>query len=350
MTATSAGESPAAEAPPPKSGAQQNWRAIVARYQGPSVRRSLFQVITTLTLLAVAFWLMYASLSWSYWATLALSLPTAGLLVRTFIIMHDCAHASFLPWRRINDAVGYVTGVLTMTPFGQWRRDHALHHASSGDLDRRGHGDITTITVREYRECSRTQRLKYRVFRHPLVLLGLGPLHLMVGQRFRPRGKATGDKQISSVLWTNAGILLGAIAFSLWVGFPAFALVYVPCIYMAGAAGIWLFYVQHQFEDTYWESHGEWDYASAALDGSSYFKLPGILNWFTGHIGLHHVHHLGPKIPNYRLQEAHDENPFFHRVHVITMSQAISAFRLTLWDEDQKRLVSFRDVNFATAA
>ncbi|MEO6446975.1 MAG: fatty acid desaturase [Gemmatimonadaceae bacterium] len=348
MTAKDAGATPAVH--DTATDLQHHWRAIVARYQGPCVRRSVLQLGTTLPLLALSFWIMYRSLSWSYWATLALALPTAGLLVRTFIIMHDCAHASFLPWRRWNDFVGYVTGVLTMTPFGQWRRDHALHHASSGDLDRRGHGDITTITVREYLERSWRGRLQYRVFRHPLVLLGLGPLHLIVGQRFRPRSKATGDKQVASVLWTNAGILVGAIAFSLWVGFPAFALVYLPCIYLAGAAGIWLFYVQHQFEDTYWEGHAAWDYATAALEGSSYFKLPGVLNWFTGHIGLHHVHHLGPKIPNYRLQAAHDENPFFHRVHIVTLREAIAAFRLTLWDEERKRLVSFRDVKLAKAA
>lgn len=334
---------PLPDAPVSQAGTH-DWRAIVARYQVPVVRHALFQLVSTMLLLALGYYAMYRALEWSYWLTLALALPTAGLLVRTFIIMHDCSHGSFLPWRRVNEAVGYVTGVLTMTPFGQWRRDHALHHATSGDLDRRGHGDIDTLTVHEYLARPASQRLKYRLYRNPLVLLGLGPLHLMVGQRFRPRSKATGDKQIRSVLWTNVGILVGGALFSWWIGFAAFLMVYLPTIYLAGAAGIWLFYVQHQFEDTYWEEHREWDYATAAIAGCSYFKLPGVLNWFTGSIGLHHVHHLGPRIPNYRLQRAHDENPFFHRVHVVRLPEAVRALRLTLWDEEQQKLVRFRDV------
>ena len=321
-----------------------DWRSVVARYQRPDVGRAVFQLVSTLALLATGFYLMYRSLALPYWVTLLLAVPVAGLLVRTFIIMHDCAHGSFIPHRRINDAIGYVTGVLTLTPFGQWRRDHALHHASSGDLDRRGHGDINTLTVREYLARTPRGRLRYRAFRHPFTLLGLGPLHLIVGQRFRPRSVATGDKQIASVWWTNLGILVGLVTFSLLIGVKATLLVFFPAMYIAAAAGVWLFYVQHQFEDTYWEEHAEWDYATAAMAGSSYFKLPGILNWFTGNIGLHHVHHLGPRIPNYKLRAAHEENPIFHKVTVITLRQGIAALALTLWDEDQKRLVRFADV------
>jgi acyl-lipid omega-6 desaturase (Delta-12 desaturase) len=342
MTALSPAEAPNVA---PRGGTPAaDWRAVVARYQGPHVGRAIFQLVSTLVLLGAGFYLMYLSLALPYWVTLLLAFPVAGMLVRTFIIMHDCAHASFLPHRRLNDAIGYVTGVLTLTPFGQWRRDHAMHHASSGDLDRRGHGDINTLTVREYLARTPKARFRYRLYRHPLTLLGLGPLHLMVGQRFRPRSIATGDKQIASVWWTNLGILVGLVGFSLLVGVKATVLVFFPAMYIAAAAGVWLFYVQHQFEDTYWEEHSEWNYATAAMAGSSYFKLPGILNWFTGSIGLHHVHHLGPRIPNYKLRRAHEENPIFHQVTIITLRQGISALALTLWDEDKKRLVRFSDV------
>ena len=346
---------PAEQTPPSNTAAKaraDDWRSIVARYQRPDIVRALYQFASTIALLGLAYFVMYHSMDWSYWVTLALALPTAGLLVRTFTIMHDCAHGSFLPWRRVNDLIGYVTGVLTMTPFGQWRREHALHHASSGDLDRRGFGDIDTLTVREYLSRSRMGRLKYRLYRHPLTLLGLGPLHMIIFQRFRERSVASGTKQQYSVLLTNVGILVGAVAFSWWVGFGDFFRLYFPTIYLAGAAGVWLFYVQHQFEDAYWERHGEWDYATAAVEGSSYFKLPGVLNWFTGSIGLHHVHHLGPKIPNYRLKRAHEENPFFHKVHVVRLPEAISVLRLSLWDEEQKKLVRFRDIRgrMSTAA
>jgi omega-6 fatty acid desaturase (delta-12 desaturase) len=276
--------------------------------------------------------------------TLLLALPTAGLLVRTFIFMHDCAHGSFFPSRRANDIVGFITGVLTLTPFAQWRRDHALHHASAGDLDRRGHGDVPTLTVREYLARSRWGRLRYRLFRHPAVFFLLGPLQMLVGQRLPPRGGAAGQRQSASIWGTNAAILaLGSLAVAV-IGVRAVVLVYLPMYYIAAAAGVWLFFVQHQFEGTYWEEHARWDYATAAIVGSSHLRLPAILQWFTGNIGLHHVHHLGPRIPNYRLQRCHDENALLHRATVITLRQSLSAFRLALWDEDQRRLVGFADV------
>jgi len=329
------------QAPPDRSG----WKAIVARYQGSDVARSVFQVVTTLVPLAIAFVVMYWSLGVSYWLTALLTLPTAGLLVRTFIIMHDCTHNSFLPSRKWNDIVGYVTGVLTLTPFDQWRRDHALHHASSGDLDRRGHGDINTLTVREYLARDKWGRFKYRAFRHPLTLFGLGPLHLMINQRFRAAGSiATKDKQARGVWTTNLGIVVAFAFFGYFFGFKEVLMIYLPSIYLAAAFGIWLFYVQHQFEDAYWQPHEEWDYVTSAIAGSSYFKMNPVLNWFTGSIGLHHVHHLGPKIPNYRLQQAHDENPMFHDVTVITVMSTFRLVGLTLWDEDAQRLIRFMDV------
>jgi omega-6 fatty acid desaturase (delta-12 desaturase) len=279
---------------------------------------------------------------------LLLAVPVGGLLVRTFIIMHDCAHGSFLPWKRAADAVGFVTGVLTMTPFGQWRREHAIHHASSGDLDRRGHGDVWTLTVREYLERTPRGRLAYRLVRHPACLLLVGPLHLLVGQRFRPRSKATGTPQLVSVWSTNAAIAIAATA-TVWAfGWKALLLVYLPAYYLAAMAGVWLFYVQHQFEDALWERHAEWDYATAALHGSSHLKLHPVLQWFTGNIGLHHVHHLAPRIPNYRLQECHDATPMLHEAPVVTIRSGIAALRLALWDEETGHLLSFSDVKHLT--
>ncbi|MFL5612528.1 MAG: fatty acid desaturase [Gemmatimonadaceae bacterium] len=320
------------------------WRDIVATYVGADVRRSLFQVVTTLTLLAIAFWAAYRALPWSLPLAVLLAIPTGGLLVRTFILMHDCAHGSLFTSRRANDIVGAVTGVLTLTPFAQWRRDHALHHASSGDLDRRGHGDVPTLTVREYLERTPRQRLAYRLTRHPASLLVVGPLYILFGQRIPPRGRSAKASDVASVLGTDAAIALLATATVLLFGWPALLLVYLPAYYIAAASGIWIFYVQHQFEDAYWESHATWDYATAALRGSSHLELPRVLQWFTGSIGLHHIHHLAPRIPNYRLQSCHDANPLLQQAPKITLRSGSAALRLALWDEDRGRLVRFADV------
>lgn len=322
-----------------------NWRAVVEPYVGPDDRRALLQAFVTLGLLAGMFALIGVVHERSVWLALVLALPTAGLLVKTFILMHDCAHGSFFTSRRLTEWFGFVTGAITMTPFDQWRRDHALHHASSGDLDRRGHGDVPTWTVREYLSKTPKQRFWYRVIRHPATLLILGPIHLVVGQRFRARSKATKTKQINSVLYTNVAIAIGlGVAIAL-VGVRTVFFAYLLPFYFAGMAGVWLFYVQHQFEDAYWESHDDWDYLTASLRGSSHLRLPAILRWFTGNIGVHHVHHLAPKIPNYRLQRCHDENPLFQQAPVVTPISGMSALRLALWDEDARRLVRFADVD-----
>jgi omega-6 fatty acid desaturase (delta-12 desaturase) len=321
-----------------------DWRKVVARYQGSHVGRSLFQLVTTLGLLVLTLVAMHRMLHVETWVTIALILPAAGFIIRTFIIMHDCSHWSFLPWPKVNDAVGFVTGVLTLTPYSQWRREHALHHASSGDLDRRGNGDVTTITVREYLELSRWERFRYRIFRNPAVLLGLGPLHMIVLQRFRMRSKATGSVQLWNVWMTNIAIGGLIATLILAAGAQSLLIIYLPAYYLATMAGVWLFYVQHQFEDAYWESHENWDYATAAVQGSSHLRLPRVLQWFTGSIGLHHVHHLGPRIPNYRLQRAHDENPIFHAAPVMTIRQGVRALGLTLYDEQQRQMIRFKDL------
>jgi len=321
------------------------WRRAVEPYIGPNARRASFQLLTTLGLLAAAMWAAHLLQTRSLTLALLLILPIAGLLVRTFVLMHDCAHGSFFASRRVNDVVGFITGVLTLTPFAQWRRDHALHHASSGDLDRRGHGDIPTLTVREYLAKSPRARMIYRTVRHPASLLLGGPVHLAIGQRFRGKGVATKSPQVTSVWATNAVIALGLAVAFLLVGWKTVVLAYLAPYYLAALAGVWLFYVQHQFEDAYWTAHGEWDYVEAALRGSSHLLLPPVLRWFTGNIGLHHVHHVAPRIPNYRLQQCHDENATFQHSPTVTLRSGTAALRLALWDEDRGRLIGFRELS-----
>lgn len=321
-----------------------NWRRIVDPYVGPNAWRATYQVISTLGLLALSMWAIGAARAWSIPLAIVLSLPTAGLLVRTFILMHDCSHGSLFASRRVSDTVGFFTGVLTATPFAQWRRDHALHHASSGDLDRRGHGDVPTWTVREYLAKTPREQFWYRMIRHPASLLFVGPLHLFFGQRIRSRSVATRTRQISSVWGTNAWMFAG-LTLAIWLaGWKIVLLAYALPYYLAAMAGVWLFYVQHQFEDAYWEPHGDWDYLTASLRGSSHLQLPAPLRWFTGNIGLHHVHHLAPRIPNYRLKRCHDENPLLHAAPVVTPRTGMAALRLALWDEDRRRLVRFNEI------
>jgi omega-6 fatty acid desaturase (delta-12 desaturase) len=323
------------------------WQETVAPYAGADALRSVAQLVSTLAFLAAGFVATYWSSIHAPLLAIVLVPVTAAFLVRSFMLMHDCSHGSLFRSRRANDIVGACTGVLAMTPFDQWRRDHAIHHASSGDLERRGHGDITTWTVREYLAKSPRERFFYRLSRHPaLVVLG-GPFYLVWTLRFRTKSKATGPRQLRSVWGTNVAIALLLTA-TVWLwGWRALA-VYLTVYYLAAVAGVWLFYVQHQFEDAYWEDHANWDYHESAMRGSSYLKLPGILRWFTANIGLHHVHHLAPKIPNYRLKTAFDENPSLQGAPVVTIRSGIAALRLALWDEDQRKLVRFKDVRAQT--
>lgn len=329
---------------PLASPASADWRRAVEPYVGPNARRASLQLATTLIPLALSMWAIHALVTRSLLAALLLALPTAGLLVRTFILMHDCAHSSFFASRRLNDTVGFITGVLTLTPFAQWRRDHALHHASSGDLDRRGHGDVPTLTVREYLAKSPRARLGYRVIRHPALLLLGGPFHLAINQRRPATGTSASVSQPAAVWQTNIVLLvLFTVAF-VTVGWKTVVFAYLIPYYIAAMTGVWLFYIQHQFEDAYWAPHNRWDYVEAALRGSSHLRLPFVLQWFTGNIGLHHVHHVAPRIPNYRLQSCHDSNAMFARSPVITVRSGTAALWLALWDEDKQRLIRFADL------
>jgi len=325
-----------------ESSQQRRWQDEAAPFRSSSTRRGTIQLLTTLPALAVLLTAMYIGMAYSYWITLALMPLAAGFILRTFIIMHDCAHGSFMPSRRANEIIGFITGVLTVTPFAQWRRDHAMHHASSGDLDRRGHGDVLTLTVEEYLARDWWGRFKYRAFRNPFVMFGLGPIWLFLANRKRSEGTPAGTKPARSVHFTNLALLVLWLAVSLLFGVKALLLVYLPAFFVAASAGIWLFYVQHQFEGTYWESHDQWDYATAALRGSSYYRLPRVLEWISGRIGLHHVHHLDPKIPNYQLRQCHDAVAEFQKVPELTLLSSFKAVKLRLWDQQKGELVGFR--------
>jgi omega-6 fatty acid desaturase (delta-12 desaturase) len=285
---------------------------------------------------------MYLSLDISYWLTLLLSLPTAGFLVRLFIIQHDCGHGSFFNSRKVNDLTGMLCSIFTLVPYHYWQKSHAIHHANAGNLEHRGIGDIYTMTVNEYLQQPRWRKLIYRLYRNPLFLFILVPTSLFVVLYRFPTSRAKAMKRVrSSIYWTNLAIAL-LVGGMVWlVGLKAFLLVHVPIIIITSLAGTWLFFIQHQFEDTYWASDDAWDYTLAALQGSSYYKLPKILQWFTGNIGFHHIHHLSPRIPNYLLEKCHNENPMFQETVVLTLRSSLKSIFLSLWDEEQKKLISF---------
>lgn len=312
----------------------------LAAYAKPCLRRSLLDILTSVVPYLGASVAMYFVLQISYLLTLALVLPTAGFLVRTFVVFHDCAHGSLLPSRRANRYVGRLMGLFVLAPFERWRHDHAVHHATSGDLERRGVGDIVTLTVGEYRARSWRGRTAYRLLRSPLVMFGVGPvIAMMVGPRLPTRSQR--PRARNSVLCTDLALVI-AIGLLCWaIGWQTFLLIWAPPAMLAGAVGIWLFYVQHQFEGAYWKASGEWEYAEAALRGSSYLRLPKLAHFFTGNIGFHHVHHLNARIPNYNLRRAHEANPVFHGVPTLSFWDGLRAVRLKLWDEDGQRLVSF---------
>jgi acyl-lipid omega-6 desaturase (Delta-12 desaturase) len=322
------------------------WKSSVAPHEQPSLRHSLFDVATSVLPYLGLSVVMYLCLAVSVWITLALALPVAGFLLRTFIVFHDCAHGSFLPSRRSNLWLGRLTGLLVFQPFGNWRHNHAVHHGTAADLDRRGTGDIPTLTIEEYLSRPRKQRLGYRLFRNPLVMFGIGPIwSLMIGPRIW--SKKMRPRQRRSVIATNL-VLAGVNGAIVWfVGLEAWLFVQMPIAILAGTMGVFMFYVQHQFEDVYWQSSEDWDYADAALQGSSYLMLPKLLQFFTGNIGLHHVHHLSAKIPNYHLQRAHDENPIFHDVPVLSIRDGLRSIRLKVIDPASGRLLTWRQVKAA---
>jgi acyl-lipid omega-6 desaturase (Delta-12 desaturase) len=320
----------------------RDWLPILNRYRTPSPGRSAVELIVT----AVPFILLWigawACLSWSYWLSLAAAVPAAGFLVRLFMIQHDCGHGAFFRQRLANDWTGRIIGVLTLTPYDHWRRSHAVHHASSGNLDHRGIGDVTILTVGEYLAISRLRRLAYRLYRHPLVMFGLGPAYLFLVQHRYPAGEALRRwRSWVSPMATNAAIAVLLVAAIWLVGVRPFLLVHVPIVLLAASVGVWLFYIQHQFEETFWARAGTWTMPQAALHGSSHYDLPHVLRWFTANIGVHHVHHMCSRIPYYRLARVLHDHPELKDVGRITLPQSIRCVRFALWDEERGRMISF---------
>jgi omega-6 fatty acid desaturase (delta-12 desaturase) len=319
---------------------QLAWKEIVAKYQEPDLPRSIWQLVNTLVPDVGLWYLMYLSLSVSYWLVIPLAVLAAGFLVRIFIIHHDCGHGSYFKSRKANDILGFITGVITWTPYYLWRWEHAIHHAGSGDLDRRGTGDVWTLTVQEYLEASRWKKFSYRLARNPVVLFVIAPLFLFTIKHRFPNTKASRRERFS-VYWTNLAILGVAAVLSRVFGWEAYLVIQLTIIAVAGSAGVWLFYVQHQFDGVYWERSDDWDYATAALQGSSFYKLPKVLQWFSGNIGYHHIHHLSSRIPNYNLERCHKAEPLFQTVKPVTLFSSFKSFTFRLWDEQRRKLVGF---------
>ena len=336
------------EEAPKFTGAVADLRALtlsLASYREPNHGRSVIEVLITVLPFISLWFLMWWSLRVGHGVYLLLTVPTAGFLVRLFMIQHDCGHGSFFRHRALNDWIGRVIGVFTLTPYDFWRRTHGIHHAASGNLDRRGIGDIDMLTVNEYLALSRWRRIGYRLYRHPVVLFGIGPAYLFILRHRLPFGLMRGGwVPWVSTMATNGAIALVVAGMIRWIGFEPFLLVHLPIAMLGGAVGVWLFYVQHQFEHTHWSKDRNWRFGTAALYGSSHYDLPAVLRWFSANIGVHHVHHLCSRIPFYRLPQALRDHPDLVNVGRLTLGQSLASVRLVLWDETARRIITFREL------
>ena len=326
-------------------GSELNWRHLLEEYKKPNLRKAAGQVLNTF-IPYLALWILMIFIvqhGYSYWFVVALGIPASLLLVRIFIFFHDCCHNTFFASPRANKILGYISGILAFTPFYDWRRSHGLHHGTAQDLDRRGMGDIWTLTVEEYLAAPRMKRFAYRFYRNPFALFGLIPsIYFLIRQRFP--NKVAGKRERYSVVFTDIAILAIIVGASMTIGLGTYLLIQIFIMGFAASIGVWLFYLQHQFEGVYWARHQDWDVVRVALQGASYYKLPKVLQWFTGNIGLHHAHHFRPVVPNYHLQWFHDTVPFLQTVKPLTIRRSLKSLRLNLWDEKEQKLVSFRSI------
>lgn len=321
------------------------WSRDIRKYEKPDLRTAIWQLLNTFIPYFLILYLMYQTIQsgYSYWVTLALAVPAAGFLGRIFIFFHDCVHSSFFASRKANTILGRICGVLTFTPYEDWRRAHGIHHATVGDLDRRSVGDVWTLTVDEFLTAPRRTRIWYRIFRNPFILFGFGPAYeFLVSHRFSHKG--AGKSERYSVYFNNLAILAIIAAAGMTIGFRAYVLIQLPVIIICGFMALWMFYIQHQFDGVYWARHEERDTIRIAMEGSSYYKLPRLLQWFSGNIGYHHIHHIRPRIPNYNLQRCYDETPETRTVRPLTIRKSLKSPFLHLWDESRKKIVSFRSL------
>ncbi|CDQ18551.1 omega-6 fatty acid desaturase (delta-12 desaturase) [Halobacillus karajensis] len=322
---------------------QRELKKSVSAFAKPDTQAGVRQLINTILPFALLWYLAYASLSISVWLTIPVAMIAGGFVVRIFIIFHDCTHQSFLKSQKANRIIGTITGILTLFPFDKWKRSHSIHHATSGNLDKRGTGDIWVMTVDEYVEASFKERIAYRIYRNPIVMFGLGPLYLfLISNRFNRKGAKKKERRNTYVTNVSITVLYSLLIWA--IGWEAFLLIQLPILYVSGILGIWLFYVQHQFEDSYFEDESEWDFVKAAVDGSSYYKLPKLLQWVSGNIGFHHVHHLSPRVPNYALEDAHEHTPPLQHATTITLATSLESIRFRLYDTENKTFVSFKEV------
>ena len=323
----------------------EGWQRAIKKYTKPNSNLATWQIINSFGGLLVCWIIMaFAYTYLGLWASLIMAFPTSGFVMRIFIIQHDCGHGSFYKSQKINDRVGGICGIFTLTPYKPWRHNHAVHHANHADLDDRGIGDIWTLTVDEFKDASPLKKIGYRVFRNPLFLFGIAPtIQFLILQRFHYGMTAKWNRSNNlSLLGTNLGLIIIFVIPALILGWREALILWLPVWWIASSLGTWLFYVQHQFEDTYWEHNQDWDYTLAAMHGSSYYELPTVLQWFTGNIGFHHIHHLSPRIPNYYLEACHRENEIFQKVVKLTIFTSFDTIFLTLWDESARKLISFR--------
>jgi omega-6 fatty acid desaturase (delta-12 desaturase) len=322
---------------------QGGWRKVIAPFEKSYVSRSVWQIVNTLVPFFILWYLAYISLSVSYLLTLAIAIPAGGFLVRTFIIFHDCCHKSFFKNKAANEIVGTITGILTCVPFHQWRNSHSIHHATSGNLDKRGTGDIWTLTAEEYLASPLWRRMYYRLYRNPFVMFGLGPIVVFLVE-YRFNRKRAGWKERINTYITNVSIFGLAGLLCMTLGWQTFLLIQGPIFFISGSVGIWLFYVQHQFEESYYEDQHNWDYVQAAMHGSSFYNLPKFLHWITGNIGFHHIHHLSPRVPNYLLEAAHNGNPELQKVQTITLLTSFQSLKFRVWSEANKKFLSYKEL------
>jgi omega-6 fatty acid desaturase (delta-12 desaturase) len=318
-------------------------RKGVAPYEKSNTKSSVKQLLNTLPPFFLFWVAAYMSLSVSYWLTLFFAILASGFVIRIFIVFHDCCHQSFFKSRKANEILGTITGILTMFPYHQWKHSHAIHHSASSNLDKRGIGDMWLLTIDEYMASSRWKRIAYRAYRNPLVMFGIGPIAtFVVSYRFNVKG-AKRSERINT--WVTNISILALYSLLCWaIGWQNFILIQAPIFWISGALGIWLFYVQHQFEDSYFEHEEDWSYVKAAVEGSSYYKLPKVLQWITGNIGFHHVHHLSPRVPNYNLEQAHNAVPPLQHATTVTLAASLKAINFRLWDEENKKFVSFKHI------